>query len=60
MERTFTKSLGRWAKGQSADYPMDTWRKLEENTGESMGDFSVLTTEAATQGVNRKGARNAA
>lgn len=54
MERIFTKPLGRWVKGQIADYPIGTWQQIEDSAGEELESFSRLASDAAVESVTKK------
>lgn len=56
-ERTFTKDIQqpsgevRWHAGQSADYPVGTWKGIERSLGVPLDDLSTPTVDAASAGV---------
>lgn len=50
MERIFTKSIGRFVKGESRDYPLATWDQIAKSGKESIDTFSVSVSEALAGG----------
>jgi len=51
MKRIFTESTGRFSKGEIRDYPIATWRQIEQSAGKAMDAFSKFNDEAAFDGI---------
>lgn len=45
MQRTFTRDVGKYVKGETRDWPMVTWKGIADNHECEVDDFSTPTVE---------------